>query len=55
MPAFLLVWQIAVTIMLSGRFYLRARKLAGTFGLDDVLVFLGYVSIRERPTYHKAF
>ncbi|CAK1367208.1 hypothetical protein CB0940_10519 [Cercospora beticola] len=43
MPAFLLVWQIAVTIMLSGRFYLRARKLAGTFGLDDVLVFLGYL------------
>ncbi|KAM3414013.1 hypothetical protein BST61_g10675 [Cercospora zeina] len=43
MPAFLLVWQIAATIMLSGRFYLRARRLAGTFGPDDALVFLGFL------------
>lgn len=44
MPGFLLVWQIAATIMVAGRFYLRARKLAGTFGYDDLLIFFGWVS-----------
>lgn len=44
MPGFLLVWQIAATIMVAGRFYLRARKLAGTFGYDDLLICFGWVS-----------
>ncbi|USW55931.1 hypothetical protein Slin15195_G092500 [Septoria linicola] len=43
MPAFLLVGLAAVTVMLSGRFYLRFRKLAGTYGWDDLLIFLGYL------------
>lgn len=44
MPGFLLVWQIAATIMVAGRFYLRARKFAGTFGYDDLLICFGWVS-----------
>ena len=54
MPAFLLVWQIAATIMVSGRFYLRARKLAGTFGFDDLLIFFGWVSLRPRARRRRA-
>lgn len=30
--------------MVAGRFYLRARKLAGTFGYDDLLICFGWVS-----------
>lgn len=36
-------WQVASTLLLSGRFYLRARRLAGSFGLDDLLIFFGWL------------
>lgn len=44
LPAFMLVWLLAATMLLGGRFYLRARKLAGGFGFDDLLIGLGWVS-----------
>ena len=43
MPGFILAWQIVSTILISGRFYLRGRKQAGSFGFDDVLVFFGWL------------
>lgn len=43
LPAFCVTWQVASTLLLSGRFYLRARKQAGSFGLDDAMIFLGWL------------
>lgn len=43
MPAFCMIWQVVSTLLVSGRFYLRARKRAGTFGLDDVMIFFGWL------------
>jgi hypothetical protein len=28
------------TVLISGRFYLRARSLAGSFGYDDLFIFV---------------
>ncbi|KAF2173601.1 hypothetical protein M409DRAFT_48556 [Zasmidium cellare ATCC 36951] len=43
MPAFALTWQIASTLLVAGRFYLRAKKQAGSFGLDDLMIFIGWL------------
>lgn len=43
MPAFAMTWQIASTLLVAGRFYLRARKQAGSFGLDDLMIFIGWL------------
>ena len=45
MPAFALCWQIASTILVWGRFYLRVRKLAGPFGYDDAFMLVAWVSL----------
>ncbi|GAB7336224.1 hypothetical protein MBLNU13_g08991t2 [Cladosporium sp. NU13] len=44
MPAFALVWQIASTILVWGRFYLRVRRLAGPFGYDDAFMLIAWLS-----------
>ena len=31
------------TVLITGRFYLRARKQAGEFGLDDLFIFIGWI------------
>jgi hypothetical protein len=41
---FAVVWLVISTILTFGRFYLRARKQAGTFGFDDSLIFIAWVS-----------
>lgn len=43
LPAFAIAWQALSTLLLAGRFYLRARKQAGSFGLDDLLIFFGWL------------
>jgi hypothetical protein len=43
LPTFMIIWLAASTIMLAGRFYLRARKLAGGLGLDDIFIALAWV------------
>lgn len=42
MPAFAITWQVAATILVLSRFYLRARKQAGPFGLDDVFMLIAW-------------
>ncbi|EME42364.1 hypothetical protein DOTSEDRAFT_133091, partial [Dothistroma septosporum NZE10] len=42
MPAFAMTWQAVATILLAARFYLRARRQAGEFGLDDLMIFIGW-------------
>ena len=32
------------TVLIAGRFYLRARREAGDFGLDDLFIFLGWLT-----------
>lgn len=44
MPAFAMVWQVASTILVWGRFYLRIRRLAGPFGYDDAFMLIAWVS-----------
>jgi hypothetical protein len=48
MPAFALVWQIASTILVWGRFYLRVRRLAGPFGYDDAFMLIAWVCTAQR-------
>lgn len=43
MPGFILAWQITSTLLVCGRFYLRAKKLAGAFGWDDLLIAVAWV------------
>lgn len=43
MPAFAMTWQVASTLLVTGRFYLRAKKQAGSFGLDDLMIFIGWL------------
>ncbi|KAF2720942.1 hypothetical protein K431DRAFT_247912 [Polychaeton citri CBS 116435] len=45
MPVFSLAWQIASTILVLGRFYLRATNKTGTFGLDDLFLFFGWAFV----------
>lgn len=42
MPEFVAIWQAASSVLVFGRFYLRANKKAGSFGLDDLFVFIGW-------------
>ena len=48
MPAFALVWQIASSILVWGRFYLRVRRLAGPFGYDDAFMLIAWVCMAQR-------
>lgn len=43
MPAFAGVLLAVSTVLVAGRFYLRARKEAGPFGLDDLLIAIGWL------------
>lgn len=43
LPAFAVAWQALSTLLLAGRFYLRARRQAGSFGLDDAMIFFGWL------------
>ena len=43
LPAFSLVWLIVSTTLVWGRFFLRARKQAGPFGLDDLFIALAWL------------
>ncbi|CAK3965534.1 Hypothetical predicted protein [Lecanosticta acicola] len=48
MPAFILVWQITSTVLVGGRFYLRGRRKAGSFGWDDLLIAIAWaLSVAE--------
>lgn len=53
-PAFALVWQVASTLLVWGRFWLRVRHLAGPFGYDDAFMLIAWVSTntREHATYN---
>ncbi|KXL48519.1 hypothetical protein M433DRAFT_63063 [Acidomyces richmondensis BFW] len=42
LPVFSCTWLGASTILIAVRFYMRARKEAGVFGLDDLLIFIGW-------------
>ena len=44
MPAFSLTMLIAATLLLGIRLFSRIRRNAGTFGLDDVFVTLGWAA-----------
>ena len=48
MPAFALSWQVASTLLVWGRFYLRIRHLAGPFGYDDAFMLIAWVSFADR-------
>lgn len=43
MPAFAMIWMVASTMLVWGRFYLRIRKISGPFGLDDVFMLIAWV------------
>jgi hypothetical protein len=43
MPEFGGIFLAFTTLLVVGRFYLRARNQAGEFGLDDVLIFIGWL------------
>lgn len=43
MPAFACTFLGVSTVLVAGRFYLRARNKAGAFGLDDLLIFTGWL------------
>jgi len=42
LPAFSCTWLGASTVLIAVRLYMRARKEAGVFGLDDLLIFIGW-------------
>ena len=43
MPAFAMSWQVASTLLVWGRFYLRIRRISGPFGLDDIFMLIAWV------------
>lgn len=43
MPAFAMSWQVASTLLVFGRFYLRIRRISGPFGLDDIFMLVAWV------------
>lgn len=43
LPAFSLTFMTFTTILIAGRFWLRLRKQAGSFGLDDAFIFAAWV------------
>lgn len=54
MPVFALTWQVASTILVWGRFYLRIRHLAGPFGYDDAFMLVAWVSGAYPETVHES-
>lgn len=44
MAPFALVFPAVSTILIAGRFWLRATKQSGAFGLDDLFIGIGWVS-----------
>lgn len=38
-----IAWLVVSSLMVFGRFYLRLRKQAGTFGFDDTLIAIAWV------------
>ena len=50
MPAFAMTWQIASTLLVWGRLYLRSRKLAGPFGYDDAFMLFAWVCLCHPET-----
>lgn len=48
MPAFAIVFPAVSTVLIAGRFWLRATKQAGSFGLDDLFIAIGWVR-QEMP------
>lgn len=51
LPAFSLVWQILTTLVVLGRFYLRAKHKGGGFGFDDSLMLIARVSLELDKTF----
>jgi hypothetical protein len=47
MPAFAMCWQVASTILVWGRFYLRIRRQAGPFGYDDAFMLVAWVRVAK--------
>ncbi|EMC95582.1 hypothetical protein BAUCODRAFT_40492, partial [Baudoinia panamericana UAMH 10762] len=43
MPQFGAIWIAASTILVAGRLYLRATRHAGSLGLDDALIIVGWL------------
>lgn len=43
MPEFASILPAVSTVLIAGRFWLRATKQAGGFGLDDLFIGLGWV------------
>jgi len=43
LPAFAMIFPAVSTILISGRFWLRATRQAGGFGIDDVFISIGWV------------
>ena len=43
LPAYAISWQVISTVLLSGRFYLRARGKTGHFCIDDALILIAWV------------
>jgi hypothetical protein len=48
MPAFAIIWQVASTMLVWLRFYLRMRCLAGPFGYDDAFMLVAWVNRKAR-------
>jgi hypothetical protein len=48
LPIFAMFWQVASTMLVWLRFYLRIRHLAGPFGYDDAFMLVAWVS-RKPP------
>jgi hypothetical protein len=46
LPIFAMFWQVASTMLVWLRFYLRIRHLAGPFGYDDAFMLVAWVSHR---------
>lgn len=47
MAPFAIVQPAVSTVLIAGRFWLRATKQAGGFGLDDVFIAIGWVCYRH--------
>lgn len=43
LPGFACAFLGVSTVLIAGRFYMRARRQAGDFGYDDLLIFTGWV------------
>ena len=56
LPAVAMTLLGVSTVLISGRFYLRARRQAGDFGLDDLFIFVGwFVSVGQYLAHEPCF